>query len=78
MKNSKHTIRNRSRDLPFWSSVPQPLRYRVPIQRHYYTGNYNQASVLKTLIASQKQDKNQKSLIIVLESNVVCGPEEME
>jgi hypothetical protein len=28
-KNSNDTIGNRSRDLPFCSSVPQPLRHRV-------------------------------------------------
>jgi hypothetical protein len=30
MKNSKDTIGNRSRDLPFCSAVPQPPRHRVP------------------------------------------------
>jgi hypothetical protein len=30
MKNSNDTIRNRSRDLPVCSAVPQPLRHRVP------------------------------------------------
>jgi hypothetical protein len=31
MKNSIHTIGNRSRDLPVCSAVPQPLRHRVPV-----------------------------------------------
>jgi hypothetical protein len=30
MKKSKDTIGNRSRDLPVYSAVPQPLRHRVP------------------------------------------------
>jgi hypothetical protein len=30
MKNSSDTIGNRSRDLPIYSAVPQPLRHRVP------------------------------------------------
>jgi hypothetical protein len=30
MKNSNDTIGNRSRDLPVFSAVPQPLRHRVP------------------------------------------------
>jgi hypothetical protein len=30
MKNSNDTIGNRSRDLPVCSTVPQPLRHRVP------------------------------------------------
>jgi hypothetical protein len=30
MKNSNDTIKNRSRDLPVCSAVPQPLRYHVP------------------------------------------------
>jgi hypothetical protein len=30
MKTSNNTIGNRSRDLPVRSSVPQPLRHRVP------------------------------------------------
>jgi hypothetical protein len=30
IKNSNDTIRNRSRDLGFFSPVPQPLRHRVP------------------------------------------------
>jgi hypothetical protein len=36
MKNSKDTIGNRSRALPFCSAVPQPLRNRVtPFRREY-------------------------------------------
>jgi hypothetical protein len=31
MKNSNDTIGNRSRDLPSCSTVPQPLRHRVPL-----------------------------------------------
>jgi hypothetical protein len=31
MKNSNDTIGNRSRNLPVCSSVPQPLRHRVPL-----------------------------------------------
>jgi hypothetical protein len=31
MKNSNKTIGNRSRDLPVCSTVPQPLRHRVPL-----------------------------------------------
>jgi hypothetical protein len=30
MKNSNDTIGNRSRDLPVFSAVPQPLRHHVP------------------------------------------------
>jgi hypothetical protein len=30
MKKSSETIRNRSRDLPVCTAVPQPLRHRVP------------------------------------------------
>jgi hypothetical protein len=30
MKNSSDTIRNRTRDLPVCSTVPQPVRHRVP------------------------------------------------
>jgi hypothetical protein len=30
IKNSKDTIRNRSRDLPVCTAVHQPLRHRVP------------------------------------------------
>jgi hypothetical protein len=30
MKNSSDTIENRSRDLPVFSAVPQPLRHGVP------------------------------------------------
>jgi hypothetical protein len=30
MKNSIDTIENRSRDLPVFRTVPQPLRHRVP------------------------------------------------
>jgi hypothetical protein len=30
MKNSNDTIGNRSRDFPFGSAVPQPLRHHVP------------------------------------------------
>jgi hypothetical protein len=33
LKNSNDTIGNRPRDLPVCSSVPQPLRHRVPYRR---------------------------------------------
>jgi hypothetical protein len=29
MENSSYTIGNRSRDLPVFSAIPQPLRHRV-------------------------------------------------
>jgi hypothetical protein len=34
MKNSNNTIGNRSRDLPVCSTVPKPLRHRVPPERN--------------------------------------------
>jgi hypothetical protein len=34
MENSNDTIENRSRDLPVCSTVPQPLRHRVPHSKH--------------------------------------------
>jgi hypothetical protein len=39
MKNSSDTFGNRSRDLPVYSAVPQPLRYRVPPRRERHTRN---------------------------------------
>jgi hypothetical protein len=42
MKNSNDTIRNRSRDLPVCSAVPQPLRHQQrvpPPHTHMYTLN---------------------------------------
>jgi hypothetical protein len=33
MKNSNDTIGNRSRDLTVCSTLPQPLRHRVPLRR---------------------------------------------
>jgi hypothetical protein len=34
MKNSNESIMNRSRDLPVYSAVPQPLRHRVPPEEY--------------------------------------------
>jgi hypothetical protein len=32
MNNSSDTIGNRTRDLPVYSAVPQPLRHRMPMR----------------------------------------------
>jgi hypothetical protein len=48
MKNSKDTIRNRSRDLPVCSAVPQPLRHRVPPDYVKYMLQY----ICKTLASN--------------------------
>jgi hypothetical protein len=36
MKSSNATIENRSRDLPIYSAVPQPLRHRMPPSKYGY------------------------------------------
>jgi hypothetical protein len=40
MKNSDDTIGNRSRDLPVFNAVPQPLRHRVPPLRYSQAEKY--------------------------------------
>jgi hypothetical protein len=41
MKKSSDTIRNRTRDLPVCSAVPQPLLYRVPLFYDSISLNYS-------------------------------------
>jgi hypothetical protein len=63
LKNSNDTIGNRSRDLPFCSAVPQPLRHRVPQCCH---GNVKMVSL--TLLPSYKIFHSTANTIKVLRS----------
>jgi len=72
MKNSNNTIGNRTRDLPACSSVPQPMRHRVPPFTAWYV-----KSCLAVACIVQTQD-GPNTMHRSVQHNVLLDTEELK